>query len=252
MTTLFFYEERSTMNLILFEEQEITKELPVDDPRAVHIISVLRCGPGDNFDAGLVNGPRGKGVIRSLSPLSLTIDFIFPEHGIKETLYPVTVAAGLPRPQTARKMLREVTSLGVSALYFTGTEKGEASYRKSRLWTGGEVRKHLIAGAEQAFSTLLPEIRLFDTLDECLAELPEGEKIALDNYEAVVSLADYTFTRSWSTLLIGPEKGWSPGERDLLREHGYILAGLGTRVLRSETAAVAGVTLVLAGMHLLS
>lgn len=239
------------MNIILFEEQEITKDLPLEDPRAVHIISVLRCCQGDEFDAGIINGRRGKGIIRSISSCALTLDFVFPEQEIKEKLYPVTFTAGLPRPQTARKILQQITSLGVSALYFTCTEKGEASYRKSRLWTTGEFRKHLITGAGQAFCTLLPEFRLFDSLDECLTHLPAGEKIALDNYEAVISLHKYTYKKPMSNLIIGPEKGWSPGERDLLRMKGYTLAGLGTRVLRSETAAVAGVALVLAGMNLI-
>lgn len=239
------------MNLILFEEQAMTQELPLDDPRAVHIISVLRCVPGKAFDAGFVNGPRGKGIVRSISSSSLILDFIFPDNQINEKLYPVTFIAGLPRPQTARKILQEVTSLGVAALYFVCTEKGEASYRKSRLWTKGEFRKYIIAGAEQAFSTLLPEIKLFDDLGECLHYLPEGEKIALDNYEAVISLNDYRYNHSRGILLIGPEKGWSAGERNLLREKGYTLAGLGNRVLRSETAAVAGIVLVLAGMKLI-
>lgn len=239
------------MNLILFEEQEMTQGLPLDDPRAIHIISVLRCVPGDKFDAGFINGPRGKGIVRSISSSSLILDFVFPDQKTEERLYPVTFVAGLPRPQTARKILREVTSLGVSALYFTGTEKGEASYRKSRLWTSGEFRKHVIAGAEQAFCTLLPEVRLFDHLDECLEHLPAGEKIALDNYEAVISLHHYKYKHSWSTLIIGPEKGWSAGERDILRKKGYTLAGLGKRILRSETAAVAGIALVLAGMNLI-
>jgi 16S rRNA (uracil1498-N3)-methyltransferase len=239
------------MNLILFEENELTRKLPVDDPRATHIISILHCSPGDEFDAGVVNGPRGKGIVRSHSPLYLTLDFRFPDAGVTEKLYPVIFAAGLPRPQTARKIMREVTSLGVSALYFTCTEKGEDSYRKSRLWTKGEFRRYLIAGAEQAFSTLLPEMKLFESLPACLAAIPPGEKIALDNYEAVIPLRDYAFTQSQTSLVIGPEKGWSAGERDLLREHGYTLAGLGHRVLRSETAAVAGIALVLAGMKLI-
>ena len=102
------------MNIILFEEQEITKDLPLDDPRAVHIISVLRCCPGDEFDAGIINGCRGKGIVRSVSSCALTLDFAFPDQEIKEKLYPVTFTAGLPRPQTARKILQQITSITTS------------------------------------------------------------------------------------------------------------------------------------------
>ena len=46
------------------------------------------------------------------------------------------------------------------------------------------------------------------------------------------------------TLALGPERGWSAAERNLLRSQGFTLVHLGTRVLRVETAVVAAVTLV--------
>ena len=46
-------------------------------------------------------------------------------------------------------------------------------------------------------------------------------------------------------LLVGPEGGWSPRERDELRAAGWRTVGLGERVLRAETAAVVGAALLL-------
>jgi RsmE family RNA methyltransferase len=40
-------------------------------------------------------------------------------------------------------------------------------------------------------------------------------------------------------LAIGPEGGWNEFERSLLREHGFAVAGMGSRTLRSDTACVA-------------
>ena len=59
----------------------------------------------------------------------------------------------LPRPQTARKILNEATSLGVASIRFFRSEKGEPGYRASTLWTTGEWRRHLVDGASQAFDT---------------------------------------------------------------------------------------------------
>ena len=53
------------------------------------------------------------------------------------------------------------------------------------------------------------------------------------------------------TLAVGSERGWTGAERDLLRENGYTLAALGERVLRTETASIAGTALCLAGMGLI-
>ena len=51
------------MNLILFEESELARPLPQGDERARPILEILRCQEGDEFDVGLVDGPRGKAVL---------------------------------------------------------------------------------------------------------------------------------------------------------------------------------------------
>ena len=46
-------------------------------------------------------------------------------------------------------------------------------------------------------------------------------------------------------ILIGPEGGFSDGEREALRRHGHAHAiGLGPRIMRADTAAVAALALV--------
>ena len=52
-------------------------------------------------------------------------------------------------------------------------------------------------------------------------------------------------------LAVGPERGWSPRERELLREAGFRFVHLGERVLRVETAVVAAVSLVRARLGLM-
>lgn len=142
------------MNLILFEPHELNVPLPRTDRRAVHLVEVLRRVAGDNFDAGLVNGPRGKATLTAIAPDALTIAFAWGEP-----LPPapsLTLIVGLPRPQTARDILRDATSLGVTTLHFIRTEKGEANYAQSTLWSSGEWRRHVLAGAEQAFDPRIP------------------------------------------------------------------------------------------------
>ena len=64
------------MNLILFEPDEVTRPLPQDDPRARHILEVLRRREGEDFDVGLVNGPRGKAVLKRVSEDGLVLEFL--------------------------------------------------------------------------------------------------------------------------------------------------------------------------------
>jgi 16S rRNA (uracil1498-N3)-methyltransferase len=44
-------------------------------------------------------------------------------------------------------------------------------------------------------------------------------------------------------LAVGPEGGWSDTERELLRRSGALPLALGGRVLRAETAVIAGIFL---------
>jgi 16S rRNA (uracil1498-N3)-methyltransferase len=231
------------VNLILFEPAEIGLPLSRADRRAVHLLEVLRRRVGDRFDAGIVNGPRGKGTLTGLDEQALTLDFSWGPPPAELPLLALIV--GLPRPQTARDILRDATSLGAGALHFVRTEKSEASYAQSTLWSSGEWRRHLIAGAEQAFETRIPEVTHGLTLADALAALsPTARRVALDNYEATTRLGQIAFLVGEAAVLaFGPERGWSARDRDALRAHGFTLAQLGSRVLRTETAVTAAVAI---------
>ena len=268
------------MNLILFEPGEITTPLPRTDPRARHLLDVLRRREGDSFDAGLVNGPHGRGTLAALSPAALTLTFQWgPEPPPPD---PLTLLLGLPRPQTARDILRDATTLGVAALHFVVTEKSDPGYAHSTLWSSGEWRRHLLAGAAQAFATRIPEVTWGRPLEQLLAEFAPGPaggpdpaahaaghqknvalrvsagssdvsgptpiRLALDNYEATAPLGQCHLIRDTAVVLaFGPERGWGPADRALLSAHGFTLAHLGPRVLRTETAVVAALAVLKSG-----
>jgi 16S rRNA (uracil1498-N3)-methyltransferase len=244
------------VNLILFESVETTAPLPLADPRAQHILKVLRRTVGDTFDCGLVNGPRGQATLATVSATALTLTFVWA--ATPPAPAPITLVLGLPRPQTARDILRDATTLGVAALHFVTTEKGDPNYASSSLWSSGEWRRHLIIGAEQAFDTHLPAVTHGHPLPEILATLsaapasPPATRLVLDNYESPAALSVCNVLRYKPVVVaLGPERGWSAAERALFRAHAFTFAHLGPRVLRAETAALAAVTLLRAKLGLL-
>ncbi len=237
------------MNLILFERDELTRPLPATDPRTRHVRQVLRRRPGDWFDCGLVDGPPGRARIEQDDTRGLHLSFVW--HGEPPPLAPLWLLVGLPRPQTARRILHEAAALGVAGLRFFPTYKGEPSYAASSLWQSGEARRHLLAGVAQAFSTRLPDLAVVDSLATAVAADAFSTRVALDNYEAAEPLAHFETATLPAALAIGPERGWSAQERNALRAAGFTLTHLGPRVLRTETACVAGLTLLQAhlGLH---
>ena len=230
------------VNLILFERAELATPLPRRDSRASHLLGVLRRQPGDTFDAGVVDGPRGKGTLRAIGPTALELDFTWGPA--PPALEPIVLLIGLPRPQTARDILRETTSMGASAVHFFRAEKSEPGYAGSTLWSSGEWRRHLLTGAAQAFDTRLPEVTHAQTLATVIATLPSSAtRLALDNYESPQPLSAAGITAP-VVLAFGPERGWSAAERDQLRTQGFVFVHLGPRVLRAETAVIAALAVI--------
>jgi RsmE family RNA methyltransferase len=186
--------------------------------------------------------------LRAVDAAGLQLDFAWGSP--PPSLPPLTLLVGLARPQTARKILQEATTLGVAALHFVRTERAEPQYAQSSLWSSGEWRDHLRAGAAQAFTTQLPRVTWdADLAAHVAAGSPGARRLALDNYEATAPLGAWRLGLGEPCVLaIGPERGWGPRDRDGLRAAGFALAHLGPRVLRSETAVVAALAILRADL----
>jgi 16S rRNA (uracil1498-N3)-methyltransferase len=238
------------LNIILFQPEEVEHPLPRSDARAWHILNVLRLQLEGIFDAGVVNGPRGKGTLKMTSEDFLTLSFSWGKT--PPPLCPIHLLIGLPRPQTARDILRDATTLGVAEIHFIRCDRNEPSYSSSSLWKSDEWRKCVINGAAQAFCTRLPEIIHHDTLAAAIYRVSQNASlVALDNYEASISLVDFSPANSVSVVIaLGSERGWSSKERLALNNAGFTIAHLGPRVLRTETACIAAVSLIKAKLGL--
>ncbi|MDR2363146.1 MAG: 16S rRNA (uracil(1498)-N(3))-methyltransferase, partial [Spirochaetaceae bacterium] len=250
------------MNIILFEGREIGKPLPRRDPRTLHLLKVLRKKTGDRFDAGVLGGCLGRGRIDALEPdgsLRVSLDLREPPP----PRVPIRAAVGFPRPIQLRRLLRDLSNLGVEAVDLLGTDLGEKSYRDTTLLTDGGARAALVEGAVQARDTGLPVLAAYPAVDAWLAEKPwiashgpEGQTpfpsglllAAADNVRPVGSLAALPPVTGAVVLAIGPERGWSDRERGLFEAAGFIRLSLGRRALRTETACTAAVVLAMEKM----
>ncbi|MCC5835626.1 MAG: 16S rRNA (uracil(1498)-N(3))-methyltransferase [Opitutales bacterium] len=231
------------MNRILFETQAESYRLASGDPRLAHARGVLRAKVGDVLDVGVVNGPAGKGKVVELNSDALTLSV---EWGATpDTLPPIHLLVGMSRPQTMRRILQEAATLGVAALHIASASRSDPAYRQSRLWKDEQWRSYLIAGAEQAFDTRIPELHLHDDLNAALKSLPEpATRIALDVYAEAKAWSLFSEESPAVVLAIGPERGWTCPEQQWFKDQSFQSIRLSDRVLRVETAVVAALTLV--------
>jgi RsmE family RNA methyltransferase len=232
--------------LVLITPDEAATGLPSDDARARHLRETVGLTVGGSFHVGIENGLRGIATITTLTPkLAFSVDW----EKSPQARLPLTVLVGLPRPQTAKKVLHDLASLGAARIIFFESAKGDPGYLTSSLWKDGEWREHVLKGAEQACSTLVPEVTRVGSLAEALVGLDANAwKLALDPYEAAGAPELYTPAKA-AMLAIGPERGFAETERATLRAAGFGFAHLGDRILRVEAAALVGGALMLAQLR---
>lgn len=236
------------MNLVLITEPEVSAGLPLTDARTTHLLGTVGLRVGQTFHVGIAGALRGLATVAATTPV-LRFSVVW-EKSVQARL-PLTVLIGLPRPQTAKKVLHDLASLGAARLIFFEADKGDPGYLASSLWKDSEYLDALRKGTEQACSTLVPEVVRVASLAEALAQLPaDGWKVALDPYEATGALGESAPASAAAGILaVGPERGWSDKERILLRAEGFTLQHLGDRILRVEAACLVGGGLLLAQLR---
>lgn len=247
--------------MLILEPEELSAPLPPGDKRTIHIMSILRKGPGDTLLAGTTDGMIGQARILSTGDEGVALAFE-PEREAPP-LAPVTLVLGFPRPIQANRILKDLTSLGVGGIVMCGTELGEKSYTQSTFFKNREWRAALLEGAAQAASPRLPEVHTEWTLARALASLSGSaditgteRRLAFDPYrgkgtiasmmhmspghhEAVATVSTEGYTRPRSVVLaIGSERGWTETEIETLKTSEFDFATLGARILKSETAAL--------------
>jgi 16S rRNA U1498 N3-methylase RsmE len=256
------------VNIILFEPQEMGKPLHRRDERTIHLLKVLRKKAGDSFEAGMLGGNRGTGFIESIK-LDGSVVYTLDLKEEPPCRYPVRLAFGFPRPIQIRRILRDLSSLGLEAADLFGTELGEKSYRETKLFTDGGARAALIEGAVQARDTRIPLLSAWQTLEGWLEERPWDKPpaadapdrnaysppsgrlragpilIAADNVRPEGTFVNLSAFGQSMVVAVGSERGWSDRERDELEAAGFLRLSMGDRALRTETACTAAAVLAL-------
>jgi RsmE family RNA methyltransferase len=239
------------LNLILFESWEthtrdglVYGELSPRDPRAVHLLKTLHKTDGNPFEAGIIGGNRGQGILISTTgPVAVTLTLNDPPP----PRLPVRLGVGFVRPIQLRRILREAANFGLESVSIFGTDLGDKSYQKTTLLEDGGAEAAMLEGAAEARDTCFPVVNTFGRIDAWLTGIKTaGRRIALDNIHPHGSF----FTdgglfpaETGYMLAVGSERGWSDRERMLLEAAGFTRLSVGERALRTETACIAAVVL---------
>ena len=232
------------MNRILFESGEIKDGVATfGGARARHVISVLHGEVGQVLKTGEVGGRIGTSVVLGISGA----DGDSPEISVAvshadESPRPwVDLVLAPPRPRVMKRLLPQLASLGVGRIVLVGAKKVEKDFWGATLLREDNYRPLLIDGLMQCGSSILPTLETRRNFRKFVAEELDAafpKSLRLVAHPCAGSQPPSSGTGRL-LLAIGPEGGWTDDEVALLEVHGFSRYSLGTRILRTDTAAVA-------------
>lgn len=204
------------------------------------MLEVLGVTPGDHVRAGVLDGPRGTATVLGIEEARITLSMsLEPQAPARPN---IDLLLALPRPRSLKKLLPEVTALGVGRIMLTETYRVEKAFFGATLLRPENHRPLLYEGMMQAKLTHLPEVTVQRKLWQVLKQLPErfDDHIKLVAHpEATAPLAQVRLPRKKPVLLaVGPEGGFIDKEVQQLCDAGFSAITMGDNILRVETACV--------------
>jgi 16S rRNA (uracil1498-N3)-methyltransferase len=219
-------------------------ELPPD--AAHHASRVLRLRVGDTVEIFDGIGNECHGLIADLSARNVTVANITANHNRRESPLHTLLAQALSSSEKMDWVIQKSTELGVTEIQPLATDRSvarlsaERTARRLKHW-----QQVAISACEQCGRNVLPQIHapldIMDWLQQVKA-MTDTKYILLP--DGAASLHDQTRPRGKASLLVGAEGGFSDSESAMALHCGFVPIRLGARVMRTETAAIAGLAVL--------
>jgi 16S rRNA (uracil1498-N3)-methyltransferase len=206
--------------------------------QAGHLARVLRAQPGQIFDV-VANGFLHRAEIVTADEREVV--FALHEELEADAALPVHLLMAVFKFDHLEWGLEKATELGaarITPVLARRTEKhlAQAAAKRVERW-----RRIVREAAQQSRRSDVPDVDDPATLKVALGMVDAGAKLLLAETEQENTLrAALEGDVNDVALAIGPEGGWAPEEMKLFGESEWKSVTLGPRILRAETAAIAG------------
>ncbi|MEK4512152.1 RsmE family RNA methyltransferase [Paenibacillus sp. FSL K6-2524] len=221
-----------------------------------HISKVMRSKPGDEI---IVSDGVSKVALVEITGIEseeVTADIIELMSSSGEPWLQVTVAQSLPKGDKMETVIQKCTEIGAASFLPFLSERTVVQYdhkkeeKRTTRW-----RKIAKEAAEQAHRSLIPVVENPTSWKELLAAIPAYDLVCLcyekeqgQQLRDVLSpfVMKLESQQKYKILVVvGPEGGFAEAEVTSAEAVGAISVGLGRRVLRTETAAMAALTCIM-------
>jgi 16S rRNA (uracil1498-N3)-methyltransferase len=218
-----------------------TLDLP--DPAREHL-RARRLRPGHGLTLFDGSGHSAGARLERLDKRGAQAAIEYVAEGGPEAALPIRLLQGMSKGDAMDTVVQKATELGVASILPVYTDhavvrlKGERAARKHEHW-----QRVAISACEQCGRNTLPSIAPPQGLDEATAGLDAVQGVVI-SAAATQGMGSLTWSSGPIALAVGPEGGFSDTELERLTGAGWQACRLGPRILRTETAAIAGLTAI--------
>jgi len=219
-----------------------------------HIRAVLRMKAGDELLLCDGRGTEYTAKITGMDPSAIRAEIL--SRSKKEVQYPrVTLGQGLPKSDKMDWIVQKATELGVADIVPIVTERTIVKVKDGEKRTA-RWQKIAREAAMQSNRADLPRVEAVRSFQDFILSLgsrpltpdPAVLPLKLLPWEEAVEPIKGVLKQNPGAkdiiVLIGPEGGFSKDEAALAKDKGFHLVGLGRNILRTETAALAVLTMI--------
>lgn len=231
------------MQLFLIDHPE-EKQAILSREESRHCIKVLRRQRGDIIFLTDGKGMAWKGEITNENRDATEVLLLeelpnFGEHGRSISL----VFSPLRLRDRLEWMMEKAVELGATELIPIRTERTD---KYKAVIKADRIRTILATAAKQSFRSRIPVLREEQTIESYANSLATASELRLiaraDGAFGLLDLRQQLLDMQGITLMIGPEGDFSDEEMELMTGKGFQGIHLGQQRLRSETAAIHGLS----------
>ena len=227
----------------------LSQQVTMDGNEAHHLLHVLRQKVGDEVVIVDIAGQAAIATITSIDQGKAMLTVLERLSEAREAPITVVLAQGLTKSDKMDYIVQKSTELGITAVIPMAADESVVKYditkqqSRQRRW-----QKIASEAAKQCHRNTIPDIGDVQMLEQVLEDAKADTNIMMF-YEGDTPLGikqALTDSRPGSYLIIvGPEGGFSAREVALAKAKGVQLVTMGPRILRTETAAIAAVSIVM-------
>jgi len=238
------------MKRFFIEQSEIIKDYPIiDGPDAHHISKVFRLKPSDHIIVIDGTGMEYEAEITSLSKKQITLSIVRKYSPDTEPPIKLMVGQGYLKDKKMDMLIRHLTEIGLNRWLPLTSEfsvpKPDMKKINSKIQRWEIIAKEAV---KQCRRTRVPEILGPVSFQQAIEEYSDMDLKIIFYENEIISLTETMRSLKQNPsdvfILLGPEGGFSNKEIELAKSKGFIVASLGPRILRAETASNSACTII--------